>query len=58
MCQSQRQVFLFPVTALSKIRVYTGKNQYVHSLSVLVMLIGTHNTCSFVLKELLCFMKT
>jgi len=56
--QSQRQDFLFPVTALSQIRVYIAKNQYVHSLPVLAMLIGTHNTNSFVLKDLLSFMKT
>jgi uncharacterized protein YybS (DUF2232 family) len=56
--ESQRKSFLFPVTALSQIRVYTTKNQYMHSLPVLVMLIGTHNTCSFVLKDLLSFMKT
>jgi hypothetical protein len=56
--QSQRQGFLFPVTALSQIRVYNAKNQYMHSLPVLFMLIGTHNTCSFVLKDPLSSMKT
>jgi len=56
--ESQRKGFLFPVTALSQIRAYTTKNQYMHSLPVLVMLIGTHNTCSFVFKDLLSFTKT
>lgn len=55
---SQRLGFLFPVTAFSQIRVYTRKKQHTHCLTVLVMLLGTHNTRSFVLKDPLSFMKT
>jgi hypothetical protein len=54
--QSQRQGVV-PVTVFSQIIVHTAKNRYMHSLPVLVLLIGTHNTCSFVFSVPLSFIK-